>query len=90
VAPPDLDRPDVPPQISTWRPVLRQRLPFPAVVAHSDDDPFASAEATARLAADWGAPTWTLPRRGHLNADSGLEAWPEGLHRLKQLATGAP
>jgi predicted alpha/beta hydrolase family esterase len=87
VAPPDLDRADAPPQISTWRPVVRQALPFPALLAHSDDDPFCSVDSARSLALDWGAATWALPGRGHLNAESGLDAWPEGLSRLLALAS---
>jgi len=90
VAPPDLDRDDLPPQITTWRPVLRQPLPFPATVVHSDDDPFASAGASTRLAVDWQVPTWALTGRGHLNAESGLGDWPEGLQCLQRLGATAP
>lgn len=86
VAPPDLDRPDTPPQITGWRPVARQRLPFPALLACSDDDPFCSLAASEQLATGWGAATWLLPARGHLNAESGLGDWPEALQRLRGLA----
>ena len=37
VAPPDLDRPDVPPQLHSFRPAVRARLPFPALVVCSED-----------------------------------------------------
>ena len=90
VAPPDLARPDLPPQLAPWRTTPRPRLPFAALVACSDDDPFADPDASRRLAADWGAPTWALGARGHLNADSGLGDWPEGLQRLRGLAGAAP
>lgn len=90
VAPPDLDRAELPPQLAPWRPVVRQPLPMPALLVHSDDDPYAGAEASSRLAADWAAATWVLPGRGHLNAESGLGDWPEGLHRLRQLAASTP
>lgn len=86
VAPPDLERPDLPPQVTTWRPVQRQPLPFAALLVHSDDDPYCSAAAARQLAADWAVPGWLLPGRGHVNADSGLGDWPEGLQRLGQLA----
>lgn len=90
VAPPDLDRVDVPPQIVSWRPALRRPLPFAATLVHSDDDPFATAAASARLAADWSVATLMLPGTGHLNADSGLGAWPDGLRHLQQLAGMEP
>lgn len=88
VAPPDLARADLPPQLAGWRGTPRPRLPFAALVAYSEDDPFADPAATAALAADWGADTWPQGPRGHLNADSGLGDWPEGLARLHAL-TGA-
>lgn len=89
VAPPDLDRPDLPPQLANWQPMLRQPLPIAALLVHSDDDPFATTTASAQLAADWQVPAWPIGRRGHINADSGLGDWPEGLQRLCQLAEAA-
>ena len=90
VAPPDLDRSDVPPQLFNWRPVQRQHLPFAALLVHSEDDPFSSTEASLRLAADWAVPDWPLGQRGHVNAESGLGDWPEGLLRLQQLTAHLP
>lgn len=86
VAPPDLTRADLPPQLAPWRATPRPRLPFAAVLAYSDDDPFASAEASLTLAAAWQATTWPLGPRGHVNAESGLGDWPAGLDRLRALA----
>ena len=88
VAPPDLDRPDLPPQLASWRPAARQPLPMPALLVASDDDPFAAEAASLRLASDWQVPTWRLPGRGHLNADSGLGDWDDGLARLHALVSG--
>lgn len=82
VAPPDLDRIDLPPQVATWRPTVRQPLPFAGLLVYSDDDPYSSTDASCRLAADWAATTWALGPRGHINADAGLGDWPEGLQRL--------
>lgn len=85
VAPPDLDRADLPPQLSGWRPTLRQPLPLTALLAYSDDDPFASPEASLQLAADWAVAGWALGPCGHVNAESGLGDWPEGRQRLADL-----
>jgi uncharacterized protein len=90
VAPPDLDRANLPPQLTPWRPVVRQPLPMPALLVYSDDDPFSTPQASMELAADWTVPAWALGERGHINAESGLGDWPEGLHRLRQRAAGAP
>ena len=88
VAPPDTARSDMPPQLSTWRVVVRQRLPFPALMACSTDDPFCSIERALEMAADWGAEAVSLGGKGHINGDSGLGDWPEGLRFLRRF-TGA-
>jgi predicted alpha/beta hydrolase family esterase len=85
VAPPDIERPDMPPQLSTWRVAARQRLPFAARVVYSSDDPYAAADRTRALAADWGASTTDMGPRGHLNAESGLGDWPQALAWLDEL-----
>lgn len=88
VAPPDLDQADTPVQLFNWRPVVRQRLPFPARVVWSGDDPFCALPQAQLLARDWGAPTSAIGARGHVNAESGLGDWPEGRAMLFALATG--
>jgi len=85
VAPPDTERPDMPPQIHSFAPIVRQRLPFPALALASSDDPFCGLERARGMAADWGARLLETGPRGHLNADSGLGDWPEGLHLLQSL-----
>ena len=89
VAPPDLRRPDLPPQLSGWRSTPRQRLPCPAMLVYSDDDPFSDPGSSLSLARHWHADTWAVGERGHLNADSGLGDWNEGLARLAALASGS-
>ena len=89
VAPPDLARADGPPQLYSWRPPVRTRLPFPATVVLSDDDPFGTLPAGLALAQDWGAQVVRTGARGHLNADSGLGDWPEGRTLLAALSSRA-
>lgn len=85
VAPPDTEREDLPPQLFNWRPMRRPRLPFPAAVLASSDDPYCTIGRAAALAQDWGASFSELGALGHLNGDSGLGDWPEGLQRLRAL-----
>ncbi|TCP03159.1 RBBP9/YdeN family alpha/beta hydrolase [Caldimonas thermodepolymerans] len=85
VAPPDTERDDAPPQLYFWRPIARQRLPFPATAVISTDDPFCSPERAAEMAAQWGATLVNLGPRGHINAESGLGDWPEGRALLQAL-----
>jgi len=86
VAPPDIEREDMPPNLHVWRPIVGVRLPFSALVVTSSDDPYCAPERSAAMAHDWGARQQTIGARGHINGDSGLGDWPEGralLDRLK-------
>lgn len=90
VAPPDVTRPDFPPALHTWHPPVLQRLPFASTLVYSEDDPYGSADANRALAAAWGATAHAVGARGHVNADSGLAGWPQGLAWLGALAGGHP
>jgi len=85
VAPPDSEREDFPPQMATWRPIVRRRLPFPALAVTSSDDPYCSAERAAALIADWGCTWHSVGPCGHVNGDSGLGDWPAGRALLQEL-----
>lgn len=85
VAPPDTERDDAPPQLHGWRPIVRARLPFPAIAVISRDDPFGDATRMAGIARGWGADVVDAGARGHLNAGSGLGDWPEGRALLARL-----
>lgn len=73
----------LPPELHSWQPVVRQRLPFASLVLASSDDPYASLERAALWAADWGSDFEALGPLGHVNAGSGLGAWPQGWARLQ-------
>ena len=85
VAPPDLEHADMPPALRGWRPIVRRRLPFPATVVASSDDPYCSLERAAGMAQDWGAGWAPVGPLGHLNAESGLGAWRTGRALLEAL-----
>jgi len=85
VAPPDTARAGMPPQLSSWRQIAMQRLPFAAHVVYSDDDPFCEPDRAATMARAWGARSTVIGGRGHLNSESGLADWPEGLAWLTAL-----
>ena len=79
VAPPDTARADMPPQLASWRHMVRQRLRFSARVLYSEDDPYCEAHRARGMAADWGASASCLGAMGHVNTQSGLGDWPAGL-----------
>lgn len=63
---------------SAFLPVPRARLPFPAVIVGSSDDPYADLLFPRRLAEDIGAHFIDAGAAGHINVDSGHGPWPEG------------
>lgn len=78
VAPGDAEREELRAALPSWSPVVRERLPFPAILVGSRNDPYCSFERAEGLAHDWGARFIDLGERGHVNAESGLGDWPEG------------
>ena len=85
VAPADLERPGCPASLRDFAPMPRARLPFPARVVASDDDPHAALERARQIADDWGASLTVLRGAGHVNCDSGFGRWPEGRMLLRGL-----
>jgi len=85
VAPADIERPGAPDCLAAFAPIARQPLPFQSVVVASDDDPYCRLERAQQFARDWGSRLIVVPAGGHLNADSDLGDWPEGLKILTAL-----
>lgn len=91
-APPHLDAPlpegyPQPAELDSggWLPVPRIRLPFPAWVGLSDNDPLGRLDDIQRFAQDWGAQTLKLGAVGHLNPQFGFGPWPAVLEILERL-----
>jgi predicted alpha/beta hydrolase family esterase len=76
--------------LASWSPVVLQPLPFRSVLLASRDDPYCSFARAQQFAAGWGAALIDYGHAGHINTDSGLDAWPDGHARLMNLcrATG--
>jgi predicted alpha/beta hydrolase family esterase len=70
---------------SGWLPIPRKKLPFPAIVAASIDDPLARFLRVVEYAGDWGARLINLGPVGHLNAASGFGEWKQGAKLVKEL-----
>ena len=86
VAPADTEREDMPANLFSWRPIVRERLPFPSIAVLSNDDPYCAHPRGRQLAMNWGADVFEIGACGHINGDSGLGDWPEGLSLLQRLA----
>ena len=85
VATPDPERDDMPPNLFSWRPIIRARLPFASLAVISSDDPYCAPERAEQMARDWGAAAFDIGPCGHLNSASGLGDWPQGWALLQTL-----
>ncbi len=72
-----------------WLPVPTDPLPFPSIVAVSDDDPLGDAVRVRALAREWGSEVAEVGAVGHLNPASGYGPWPDGARLLDRLRSRA-
>ena len=73
-----------------WLPIPRERLPFPAIVAASTNDPLASLDRVEGFARAWGARLVNAGAVGHLNPAAGFGEWKLGevlVNELCRLST---
>jgi predicted alpha/beta hydrolase family esterase len=59
--------------------VPRARFGVPGQLVLSSDDPYATEAFALELAQAWGLEPLRLGPLGHINAESGLGHWPQGL-----------
>ena len=60
-------------------------IPFRTIVVTSDDDPYVTVERARFFAETWRSELVVVPGAGHLNSDSNLGDWPEGLALVDRL-----
>jgi predicted alpha/beta hydrolase family esterase len=85
VAIPDTEREDMPPNLHGWRPISGYRLPFESLAVISSDDPYCALDRATEMAQRWGSQVIDIGPRGHVNGESGLGDWPEGITLLRSL-----
>ncbi|KJK18742.1 esterase [Burkholderiaceae bacterium 16] len=61
------------------------RLPFPTILVASRNDPWMQQRTAFSWGTLWGSELHDAGLAGHINADSGLDQWPEGLALLATL-----
>ncbi|MDK3022370.1 alpha/beta hydrolase [Cupriavidus taiwanensis] len=61
------------------------RLPFPTILVASRNDPWMPQRTAFSWGTLWGSELVDVGHLGHINADSGLGEWPEGLALLDTL-----
>jgi hypothetical protein len=71
--------------MESFAPIPREPLPFPTLLVASRNDPYASFDTSSRIAAMWGSTFVDAGAVGHINADSGIGEWTEGVRLLASL-----
>jgi predicted alpha/beta hydrolase family esterase len=68
-----------------WLPNPRKPLPFPSILGVSRNDPLATFDRAAAMAADWGSRLVDLGEVGHLNPAAGYGEWPQAETLIREL-----
>ncbi len=86
VAPADVDSPEHTPEVTrNFAPMPGEKLPFPSTVVASENDPYVSLPRARYFAQMWGSELVNAGRQGHINAESKLGPWKEGMRILDTL-----
>jgi predicted alpha/beta hydrolase family esterase len=85
VGPSDPDGPNYPVGPTGFTPVPLLKLPFPSIVVASTDDRYVTIDRAREFAAAWQSRIVSLGNKGHINAESNLGDWPQGLELLRSL-----
>lgn len=85
VAPPEADFFPRDERLNPFAPVPVDPLPFESLLIASRNDPWMNFHTAAWLASHWKSDLVDLGEAGHINADSGLGLWHEGLALLDRL-----
>jgi uncharacterized protein len=85
VAPADVEAPSFPAGTNGFSPMPMELLPFRSLLVASTNDPYVTVGRARQFAAAWGSQITSVGPSGHVNSDSGLGSWPEGLALLQRL-----
>ena len=86
VAPSDPLAPVYPSGPTGFAPVPLHTLPFPSTVVASHSDEYVTFAQAEQYATSWGSRLWDLGDAGHINAEAGYGAWPEGWRAVEEMA----
>jgi predicted alpha/beta hydrolase family esterase len=89
VAPPSVEGTPFDRRLTTFAPLVRERLSFPSILAASRDDRYAEFGQSRKMARLWGSRLVDAGWLGHINADSGIGDWPFGSHLINRLILSA-
>jgi predicted alpha/beta hydrolase family esterase len=86
VAVPDPSSAVFPAQAAGFADVPQHGFGFPSLIVASINDPYGALPYVEARAKQWGSMLKVIGPAGHINGQSGLGAWPEGLSLLTEFA----
>ncbi|MUZ65001.1 alpha/beta fold hydrolase [Agrobacterium vitis] len=86
VAVPDPESSVFPSQAVSFADTPQQKFRFPSLIVASTDDPYGSLPYVQKRVEQWGCDLKVIGAAGHINGQSELGDWPEGLSLLKEFA----
>jgi uncharacterized protein len=88
VSVPDPNGPKFPKAAASFAAPPRTPLRFPSLVIASTDDAYGTLEHARQRATEWQSALVVAGALGHINASSGLGAWPQGCALLDAFCAG--
>ena len=85
VVPPDTNIEKLKHVVQGFSPIPLSKLPFKSIVLASTNDEYNPIENSEALAMGWGSEFVNIGEKGHINAQSNLQNWPEGRVYLAKL-----
>lgn len=86
VAVPDPLSPGFPAQAAGFADVPQAPFRFPSIIVASTNDPYGSFDFAQERAVQWGSELKAVGAAGHINDQSDLGAWPQGLTLLRDFS----
>ncbi|AYM09342.1 RBBP9/YdeN family alpha/beta hydrolase [Agrobacterium tumefaciens] len=87
VAVPDPQSPAFPPQAMSFADAPQGKFRFPSLIVASTNDPYGSLPYLQMRAEQWGSDLTIIGAAGHINGQSQLGDWPEGLALLRDFVS---
>lgn len=85
VAPPDANDEKLKAVVKGFSPLPLKKLPFKSIVIASANDEYNPIDRAEQFARSWGSDFVNIGEKGHINAHSNLQNWPEGREYLSKL-----
>jgi uncharacterized protein len=88
VAPPDVEHNSNALFLNDFAPIPKFEFDIPTLLVASSSDPYCTIDRAKKLADNWNSSFINIGNEGHINSESSLGSWPNGLKLLQQLEIG--